>query len=117
MQRTALIVLIMDPGIVVVGLRLAGFGDRGDLRGIDVPILVQHINVDQRSDAPDLRDEEQAKTAMGRGAEADQTSFNVRAGSVSNQGLLIAILLASIEAKQVASQFVAMWPFRNGATR
>jgi hypothetical protein len=61
MQRAALIVLVMDPGIVLMRLRLIGFRGRGDLRGIDMPILMDHVDVDQRHHAPDLRDEEQAK--------------------------------------------------------
>jgi hypothetical protein len=61
MQRAALIVLIMGPGIVLMRLRPSGFRDRADLCGIDMPILMQHIDVDQRGHAPDLRDEEQAE--------------------------------------------------------
>jgi hypothetical protein len=61
MQGAALIVLVMDPGIVLMRLRLVGLRDRGDLRGIDMPVFMDHVDVDQRRHAPDLRDEEQAK--------------------------------------------------------
>jgi hypothetical protein len=63
MQGAALIVLIMDPRIVLMGpgLRLVGFRDRGDLRGFDMAVFMDHVDVDQRGHAPDLRDEEQAK--------------------------------------------------------
>jgi hypothetical protein len=63
MQGATLIVLVMDPGIVLMrpGLRLVGFRGRSDLHGIDMPVLMDHVDVNQRRHAPDLRDEEQAK--------------------------------------------------------
>src|SRR5262249_13801600 len=61
MQGAALIVLVMDPGIVLMRLHLVGFRGRSDLRGIDMPVLMDHVDIDQRRHAPDLCDEEQAK--------------------------------------------------------
>ena len=63
MQCAALIVLIVRAGIVLMlrGLGLVGLGDCGHLCRVVICVLMQHIDVDQRGHAPDLRDEEQAK--------------------------------------------------------
>ena len=63
MQGAALIVLIVRAGIVLVprGLGLVGLGRCGHFCRVVICVLMQHIDVDQRGHAPDLRDEEQAK--------------------------------------------------------
>lgn len=119
MHRAALVVLVMDTGMIVSGrapgVACGKFHRRGE--GVGVLVLVHGIDVNQRDHAPDLRDQEQAKQPWTKALKPPEHCPNAPAST--ERGPTTAFLLR--RARRVnqlggpRSKFATMSPFRNNS--